>query len=341
MLPFSTHANEETIADFMGTFDTLHVLNAIFWDADWHHTLVIWTESTIHNVAFWTLGVNDTAEQPYLFSRQNLHTIGELSPGMAFALKVAPTHYLWPVGGLTYTDDTGTEQRLYITENLETDANCLCFVRFELLPYEDSANATWVSFAGWEWKTDYIEPCPDCGERHFTGIDFRIGTTDGGYPLYQPFLHIRDVDQLGYVEHYRIPLSQWVAALDAVHDVFYDEQAHNDWPLNPQFILWTDEPVSDFVFAPIYLDDYYGEPGRMAFIVQEPIFTLDELRPGEVVVMSVRFYHYLIPRGSIMFTDAHGVRHRYFIVDNSVRGGCWPHWWLSPHTTEHWALWID
>jgi hypothetical protein len=96
--------------------------------------------------------------------------------------------------------------------------------------------------------------------------------------------------------------------------------------------------VYDFAFVLLYLDSI---DDQAAFFVQKRLFELDVFTPDEALVLTARFYHYLIPRGGIMFTDADGVRHHMFITDGSPRGGCWPTWGLSPHRYWDWAVWVE
>jgi hypothetical protein len=162
MLPFSAHANEQFTVDFMNSFNYVHELTFIEWEADWNHDLVIWTDTTVRNLSFVNLGFNDSVENPYFFTQENLLTIYEFSYGDALVLRVAPMHYLMPVGGLIFTDANGV-QRMFIAEDFQIENNyCWCFWRFVLLPTElallsneEREPLSFFAFAEWKWKWIY------------------------------------------------------------------------------------------------------------------------------------------------------------------------------------------
>ena len=106
-------------------------------------------------------------------------------------------------------------------------------------------------------------------------------------------------------------------------------------------VIWADEPLRDFSFVSLTFNSDYGESDEVRdyFYTREVLLTIDELTPTDAVVLNVFFPHYLISRGGVVFTDADGIQRRMFIAE-SMRGGCWPHFYLSPHNDEtHWADW--
>ena len=161
---------------------------------------------------------------------------------------------------------------------------------------------------------------------HYIGEDLRLhwGNT---HPMY-----IRDIDIDGYVEFYNVQADIFLSEFDIIYEHTYI-QPYTGWPTT--MVMWPDETLTNFSFVSLELG---GDDG-MTFYTSEVLFVIDELNPNDAVVLNVSFYHYLIPHGGIMFTDSNGVDRQFFIIDASVRGGCWPHWGLSEHDENHWALW--
>jgi len=151
LLPFSFFGDGKFISEVVGSFDAVHEFAYLQWEADWHHSLIIWADATVRDLSFVSLGFNDRVEQPYFFVLETLRTIDVLSPGDAIVFNVAFSHYLIPHVGLAFTDENGVYRRMYIAENMDSENPCVCFHRFVLLPHEESASTIWAWFAGWDW----------------------------------------------------------------------------------------------------------------------------------------------------------------------------------------------
>ena len=129
---------------------------------------------------------------------------------------------------------------------------------------------------------------------------------------------------------------KFLSAFETVHTVTY-LQWEADW--HHTLAFWPDEPLRDFSFLSLGFHDT-GE--RMYFYTREVLLTVEELLPTDTVVLNVLFFHYLIPRGGLVFTDENGVQRRMLVVDQSVVGGCSQCiliFILSEHDETHFADW--
>jgi hypothetical protein len=136
MLPIGPFTDKQFVDNVIGSFRSVHELTDIRWEADWNHTILIWTDTALRNFSYNALAFDFDGGIPHIHEHEPLITVGELAPGDVFVLKTAPAHYLTPIGALIFTDENGSRTRLYITENLdETEPTCVCFWRFQLVPY--------------------------------------------------------------------------------------------------------------------------------------------------------------------------------------------------------------
>jgi hypothetical protein len=76
--------------------------------------------------------------------------------------------------------------------------------------------------------------------------------------------------------------------------------------------------------------DFSDEKDKTFFYTEEIVYTVDELFPGDALLLNVGFVHYLIPRGGLIFTDENGEQ-KSMLITESMRGGCFPRYGLSPH----------
>ena len=132
--------------------------------------------------------------------------------------------------------------------------------------------------------------------------------------------------------------AEFLDDFETVHTYTYI-QWDTEWYSTLAF--WPDAPVRDFKFVSLNFD---AGDERMYFYTREVLLTVDELLPTDVVVLNVAFFHYLIPRGGIVFTDDSGEQRRMLITDVSMRGGCevcFRSFVLSFHDESHFADWID
>jgi hypothetical protein len=124
-------------------------------------------------------------------------------------------------------------------------------------------------------------------------------------------------------------IHEFVKGFDFVHEHTY-LQWDEGWVNS--IVLWPDETLRDFSFVSLTFDGYN------VYSVAEILLTIDELPPTQAVVLNVAFEHYLFPRGGIIFTEESGEQRRMFIQE-SMAGGCIPHFHLVPHENVSWAVW--
>jgi len=127
------------IAEFVRGFETVRTFTYLQWETEWYNTLVFWPDTPLHDLAFVSLGLNDTVQEPYFYTQDVLFTIAELLPTHAFVLNVALEHYLIPRVGLIFTDEHGTQRWMFLAEDMRGG----CFPPFLLIPHEESPFADW------------------------------------------------------------------------------------------------------------------------------------------------------------------------------------------------------
>ena len=170
-----------------------------------------------------------------------------------------------------------------------------------------------------------LELC-DCGE-HYIHEDLRTPT---------PPLSLREPWET-WQSNSPIQFHQFLYQFETIHRITY-HQFETDW-YGYSFVIWAEEPLQDFFFASLDVAGHFWYADTQLIIyTQELIYAIDELLPGEAVVFDVAFSHYLLPHAGVGFTDSYGVHRRMFILE-SMRGGCWPVYFLSPLEDDGWAVW--
>jgi len=163
---------------------------------------------------------------------------------------------------------------------------------------------------GYEW-------CDACGEYHYEGQEFRNQT---------PPLNIRESHEIG---------EGFLDGFTRRHEATYI-QWETDWEGNG-LIFWADEPLSNITFMSLAHDWLEGD-SRIYYSLQNIIFSLDELLVNEAIVLNVGFAHYLQAHAGVIFTDQSGNEHRMLLLE-SMRGGCYPHYFLSVYEPNEWWVW--
>ena len=239
-----------------------------------------------------------------------------------------------------YADDLPCEttaSRLYydiLDDNLknEEDGNGIANSQ-PLEPYaddDDSANSQplepYANEASASNANNRI--CPYCGEDHADELL--------SYPT-PPF----NIFEWGEIPQSRTQ-EQNDADFDAVLNGFLNIHSfthlefETDWP--GRIILWADTPIRDFSFVRVSVSEDWKDGHHLIEVVEE-LVTIPYLQTTEAFVLNVAFAHYLFPHGAIFFTDEQGSRHPLLILQ-SMRGGCFPQYFLAPHNPE-WILGFD
>jgi len=143
---------------------------------------------------------------------------------------------------------------------------------------------------------------------------------------YSPPLNIRDVGPFGVGTHFTYQF-------ETIHTATY-LQWESEWP--SKIVIWPDEPVYNFTFVSAL------HTAICCAYVGEVILSVDKLYPSDAVILTVAFWHYLFPRGGIIFTDVSGAQHHMFLQQN-MAGGCAPGYLLHPtnHLIGRRENWID
>ncbi|MCL2387386.1 MAG: M15 family metallopeptidase [Defluviitaleaceae bacterium] len=93
-----------------------------------------------------------------------------------------------------------------------------------------------------------------------------------------------------------------------------------------QIIIWTEAPIRDFSFVSLGHTWLLGP--MYYFYTAETLFTINNFAQGDAFLLNVNFFHYLIPRGGLVFTDENGNR-RHMLIQESMEGGCHPRYGLG------------
>jgi len=114
------------------------------------------------------------------------------------------------------------------------------------------------------------------------------------------------------------PTDEFLATFESVHTFTHEPNRYT-----PTLVLWTDAPVLNLSF--ISLGWHRNRPG---FYENDSLFTLEELLPGEALVLEVRISHGG-PWEGIAFVDETGAQ-RHMTIGKSWAGGCIPFIGLHP-----------
>ena len=170
--------------------------------------------------------------------------------------------------------------------------------------------------------------CEFCGD-HYIGEDLRtLQVLEFGFFTYP--MNIRDSFEWEMVDALEGTLDAFLSGFDTVHEVTY-QQWEADW--YNTIILWSDTPLRDFYIVSLAVGEDVDD--KMGIFAQELIFSTEELLTSHAIVLNVAFAHYLLPHGGLIFTDENGDMRRMFI-NESMRGGCYPHFTLSFYDEDGW-----
>ena len=120
--PFPREEHESVVAEFLKNFNNIYETTYIQWDTEWYTTLVFKSDIPLRDFKLVSLDVaghywTDNSEL-IIDTDEVLLTVPELLPNDAVILNVAFRHYLLPHGAIIYTDEQGTEWRMFIGQNM-------------------------------------------------------------------------------------------------------------------------------------------------------------------------------------------------------------------------------
>jgi len=104
---FNTH--------FMYQFETVHTATYLQWETDWPSKIAIWSDEPLYDFTFVAVHHNAIC---CAYVGETLLTIDKLYPSDVVLLTVAFSHYLFPRGGIIFTDASGARHHMFIRESM-------------------------------------------------------------------------------------------------------------------------------------------------------------------------------------------------------------------------------
>ena len=133
------------VNEFIRDFEFVHEYTFNQSNVEWTNTIILWPDRIIRDFSFVHLHYDGDT----IFTTvEVLLTIDELLPSHAVVLNVVFAHYLFPRGGIIFTDGNGEQRRMFIQESMVGG----CVPLFHLVPLED------VFWAVWECGEPIPEP---------------------------------------------------------------------------------------------------------------------------------------------------------------------------------------
>ncbi|MCL2841442.1 MAG: hypothetical protein FWE05_11820 [Defluviitaleaceae bacterium] len=113
----------------------IHSFVHMGFESEWHNTLVFWTNEVVYDFSFVTLWSDtfvDDAGNLNVELTDAPFTIPIFSPDEAFVLDFVFAHYLFPHGGIAFTEASGQRRFYWISESMAGDP----YPQFNLFPFE-------------------------------------------------------------------------------------------------------------------------------------------------------------------------------------------------------------
>jgi hypothetical protein len=295
MLPFNWHALpliSQYKSEFLNSFETAHEFTYRQYETDWHHTLIIWTDTPLSNFSFVTLGfedIYDSDDRSYFYIIDTLFTLELFQPTDVIVLNVAFSHYLIPHGGLIFTDENGVQRRMFISENMELESSIECiFHRFVLLPHNEHY------FSDWDWFSSQPCDCETCRSARLSGGVTSAGVhirfiADETRPMFD---HVNEYVDIGTFEHYH---------------TFIESGGH----AGMSTIITAEKTVTDFQFLSLHYSyqlEYCCEEPCICIFINYTLFSLDELTSEMPLFVTWNYMH--------CFTSGRGIS---FVYDGVTR----------------------
>ena len=142
--PLNLREGYEVGDGFLESFARVHEAYYFQFELDgWEgNRLYFWADEPLRDVRFVSLAF-DYEEGNYMQARFFVHNViislDSLQPNEAVALNIAFAHYLFPHGGVIFTDQSGSEQRMFLLESMQGG----CYPSFLLAVYETNEWQVW------------------------------------------------------------------------------------------------------------------------------------------------------------------------------------------------------
>jgi len=105
----------ERSTPFTYQFETVHTATYLQWESEWPSTIAIWPDEPLYDFSFVAVHHNAIC---CAYVGETLLAIDKLYPTDVVVLTVAFIHYLFPRGGIIFTDTNGVRRHMFITESM-------------------------------------------------------------------------------------------------------------------------------------------------------------------------------------------------------------------------------
>jgi len=100
---------------FTYQFDTVHTATYLQWETDWPSNIAIWPDEPLYDFSFVSVHHNAIC---CAYIGEALLAIDKLYPSDVVLLTVAFMHYLYPRGGIIFTDVDGSQHYMFLSESM-------------------------------------------------------------------------------------------------------------------------------------------------------------------------------------------------------------------------------
>jgi len=100
---------------FTYQFETVHTATYLQWESDWPSNIAIWPDEILYDFSFVSVHHNAIC---CAYVGETLLTVDKLYPSDVVLLTVAFSHYLFPRGGIIFTDAMGMRHHMFISESM-------------------------------------------------------------------------------------------------------------------------------------------------------------------------------------------------------------------------------
>lgn len=205
------------------------------------------------------------------------------------------------------------------------------------------SNPAFVICALIGFVTLFVTACNGSVEENYQAEEYQRCDC-GGWYLYE--LARTPTPPLNFIEIWE-RTHNFLYQFDTVHQfTFWEWHQEQPYPTTKDyvydwehaFILFPDQTLRDFRLLWLGLDD---DGDEMNFYIREVLFEIDRFTTSQALALNLQLAHYLIPGIGFEFATENNQLSRFLLHDGTARGGCGPHFSISPHDQTHWAGWID